>query len=94
MPTGRCAGCGYNGSCKKVKAHILTCPDYLKLFRELPERCLEPAAEHARYKTEEDTSEARAERRDVRLQHRFAELERLQAAQVARWQRPKDILED
>lgn len=94
MPTGRCAGCGYSGSCTKVKMHVLVCPDFLAVFRENPERCLHPAAEYARFKAEDDTSEARAERRDQRLRHRFAEMERLAAIQAARWQRPKDILED
>ncbi len=94
MPTGRCAGCGFSDSCTKVKGHILGCPEYLALFRKTPERCLDPAAEHARFKAEDDTSEARAERRDQRLSDRFAEMDRLASIQAARWRQPKDILED
>lgn len=94
MPTGRCPGCGTSGSCKKINSHVLTCPDFLRLFREHPERCLHPADEYARYKREEDTSEARAGRRERRLSDRFAEMERIAQIAAARWRRPKDILED
>lgn len=94
MPTGRCAGCGFTNSSKKVQVHVLDCSDYLALFRQSPQRCLDPDAEHARYKAEEDNSTARAKRRDRRLQDRFAELERQASIQATRWQQPKDILED
>jgi len=93
VPTGRCAGCGFSDACTKVKTHVLSCPDYLALFLRTPELCLDPAAEHARFKAE-DTSEARAERRNRRLSDQFAELERLATLQAARWRQPKDILED
>ncbi len=94
MPTGRCAGCTYTDSCRKVEVHILGCDSFHTLFRTQPERCLAPAAEYSRFKEHDDTSEARAERRDRRLSDRFAEMERLAAIQAARWRRPKDILED
>jgi hypothetical protein len=94
MSAGRCAGCGQTDSCKKVELHVLGCPEYLRLYREDPERCLDPAAEYRRYKAQDDTSEARAARRDLRLQRRFADLEAQHSAQASRWVRPKDILED
>lgn len=77
-----------------VRIHVLMCPAYAQLFRTHPERCLDPDAEYVRYKTEDDTSEARAKIRDVKLQQRFAEMDRLQSIQAKRWQKPKDILED
>jgi hypothetical protein len=93
MPQGRCAGCGHSDSASKVAQHVLNCPAYLKLFREDPKRCLDPEAEYVRYREYDDTSEARAVRRDARLRDRFTEMERLQELARQRW-RAKDILED
>lgn len=94
MSIGRCAGCGHCDSSTKVKFHVLDCPAYAQLFREHPERCLDPVAERLRYKAEDDTSEARAERRDVRLQRRFAEMDEQFLVASARWRPPADILAD
>jgi hypothetical protein len=94
MPAGRCSGCGLNDSARKVALHVLTCSRYLDLFRQDPARCLDPAAEYERYRTEELNPEARAERRDVRLRDRFAELDRQQAVQADRWRTPPDLLDD
>lgn len=91
---GRCAGCGLTGSSKKVSAHVLTCPDFLALYRSEPGRALDPEAEHQRHRLENDTSEARAQRRDLKLRARFAEMERRQALSTDRWRQPKDLLED
>jgi hypothetical protein len=93
MAQGRCAGCGYSGSCVQVGTHILTCPDYLELFRNSPDKCLDPEAEYQRHK-DEDNSETRAERRDQRLAQRHAEADRLHALEEARWRKPADIFED
>lgn len=93
MPLGRCAGCGSSGSDRKIRTHVLSCEDYSALFKTDPERCLDPHAEYLRYKREDDTFEARAVRRDVRLQRRFAEMDRLHSQQAARWRRP-DLLEE
>lgn len=71
----------------------MTCPHYIELYHSEPDRCLDPEAEYERYRTDDDTSEARAERRGLRLQHRFTELTSFHARQARRWQ-PKDILED
>lgn len=94
MPSGRCAGCGLTDAPTKVKLHVLSCPGYLRLHREHPERCLDPVAEFTRYKNEEDTREARAARRDNRMAGRAAEIQRRAAVASARLARPKDILED
>lgn len=93
MAQGRCAGCGYSASCAQVGSHILTCPDYLALYRADPEKCLGPEAEHQRHK-QENTSEAQAERRDRRLGDRYDEMDRLREKEVARWRKPDDLLEE
>lgn len=93
MPSGRCSGCGHSDSPKKVSTHVVSCPQYLLLHQTDPALCLSPAAEAEKYRRE-NTAEARAARRDTRLHHRFAELDRLQAAQANRWQRPPDLLDD
>lgn len=94
MPSGRCAGCGLTDAPTKVKQHVLSCPGYLRLYREHPDRCLDPVAEFTRYKDEDDNREARAERRDNRMAGRAAEMERRAVVAAQRLARPKDILED
>lgn len=94
MAAGRCAGCGLIDSSKKVGLHVMMCPQYLALYNSEPDRALDPEAEYERHQTEDNTSEARAERRDVKLRQRFAETHRRQSTQADRFKRPKDILED
>jgi len=94
MPTGRCAGCGFSAPHTKVKIHVLACPVYVRLFHEDPHRCLDPLAEYERFKTSEDTPEARAVQRDLRLAARFVELSSAEARQTNRWRTPPDILAD
>lgn len=91
---GRCAGCGCTDSVKKIKSHVMTCPQYIELYRSEPSRCLDPEAEYHRHRNDEGTSEARAQRRHLRLTDSFTDMERRQALQAARWRRPKDILDD
>lgn len=93
MAAGRCAGCGRTDSLRKISTHIVDCPSYLNLFEHDPGRCLTPAAEYHRHRTEDNTPVAKAEQRGTRLAVRFAEINRQQLACVARWQRPPDILE-
>lgn len=90
---GRCSGCGHTDSVKKVRAHVIACPDYIQLHHSEPGRCLDPEAEYTKHRNE-NTSEARAVRRDQRLLQRFADMEAQHAIQASRWKRPKDILED
>ncbi len=94
MAAGRCAGCGLTASERRVKLHVLDCPDFLELFRQHPQRCLDPQDEYLRYKTEDDTSEARAGRRDERLRQRFAEQDERQSREDRRWLPEPDILAD
>ena len=94
MAAGRCAGCGYTNSRTKVDTHCLSCEQFLDLFRTAPHRCLDPAAEQARFKAQDDSAAARAQRRDDRLTARYTELERLTAAQASRWATPSDLLDD
>lgn len=92
MPTGRCAGCGWIASSRRVNQHILACKHYLDLFRSSPEQAREPEAEYVRFKTEDSAGEA-AKRRDERLRKRFAEMDKIQSFQATRWN-VKDILDD
>lgn len=94
MAAGRCAGCGCTDSARKIGLHVMTCPQYIELYRCEPGRCLDPEAEYQRYRTEEDTAEARAHRRHLRLRDSFAETQARQALQAARWRQPRDILDD
>ncbi len=96
MATGRCAGegCGYTAAALRVNAHVLTCSSYLELFRTDPGRCLTPEAEYARYKEIEDSPDARARRRDIRLRQRYAESERMAPLREDRWVIGNDILAD
>lgn len=93
MPSGRCSGCGRAGSIGKIATHIVGCPAYMDLFRTSPATCLSPADEAASYR-EHNTPELRAERRDQRLQTRFAELENEVRVQTTRWRTPPDLLGD
>ncbi len=94
MSLGRCSGCGYSSASTKVNNHVMTCSAYAALYRQNPGRCLSPTAEYERYRTVEDSPEARAARRETRIQVILADMERQYAAQAVRWQRPKDILAD
>ncbi len=94
MAAGRCPGCGFTASSRKARIHILDCPDFLELFRTDPTRCLDPEDEYVRYKAEDDSPDARAERRDARLQDRFADMDRRQSMEADRWQPERDILAD
>jgi hypothetical protein len=94
VPLGRCAGCGRQGSARQVKIHILACQEYAALHQVAPEKCLGPDEEYARYKAQDDSPDARAERRDERLQRRFAELDQQQQMEARRWQPEPDILAD
>jgi len=95
MTAGRCAGCGAtDNSCKKIKAHVTTCPDFLALFKTDPSKALPPEAEYTRWKEEDNTEEQRAIEKDKRLQVRFADMDRRRENQKERWSKKKDILAD
>lgn len=93
MPSGRCSGCGFSDSSKKVAVHISTCQGYLNLHLTEPSRCLSPAEEAERHRRA-DTAQARAHRRDQRLRVRFAELDQQVRTQGERWRTPPDLLDD
>jgi hypothetical protein len=95
MHPGRCAGCGVvNTSCKKIRAHVCECPDYLRLYRESPEKALEPEAEYLRWKADDTVADVRAQQKDLRLQARFKALDEKRALQVERFAAPPDPLDD
>lgn len=91
MAQGRCVGCGHIGSSAQVGIHVLTCLEYLALYRTSPENCLDPETAYQRHRQE--TSQARAERRDQRL-GRYEAIDRQHELEAARWKTPADILED
>lgn len=66
MNPGRCEGCGKeNKSCKKIKIHILGCEEFKRLWRDNPERALEPDVSYQRHRgVLEDTKD---KRREVRI---------------------------
>lgn len=45
---GRCAGCGNEGAYKAMLTHVGRCPEFAELFRNDPERALDPAVEYRR----------------------------------------------
>lgn len=93
MTAGRCAGCGYtNSSCKTVRAHVLSCPEYRKVWQTDRARALDPEAEWTRWTQEEGSPEAKEAERD-RTREWWREVnQRVSAQQESRWE-PQDILE-
>lgn len=88
MAAGRCAGCGKTGSACKINTHILTCEKWLALYQSDRARALDAAAEHIRWK-EQDQAAERTERREaVAVQGEAA-----RAASLSRFSY-RDILED
>jgi hypothetical protein len=95
MAKGRCAGCGKtDSSCKVMDSHVVTCPDFIRVYRENPAKALNPREEFDRWNAEENSPEARAEAKDLRLTARFAALDQRRMEQSERWQKPKDPLDD
>lgn len=93
MTHGRCAGCGFSSpSCKKVQAHVLSCPDYLALYKSNPAAALTPEQEYERWKLEEDSPESRELRRRKLHAHYREQADQKLARQRSRWQ--KDDRED
>ncbi len=93
MPLGRCSGCGETDSPRKISLHVLSCDRYLDVYASHPDCALDPVAEFERFRSEDDSPEARARRRGERLQARFAEINHWQAASTSRWRKPSDILD-
>ena len=55
---GRCAGCGYTDSARKVSLHIMTpCPRWVALWAEDPALALDPEAEYERWAREDRQAE-------------------------------------
>ncbi len=77
-----------NRSCKVIREHIRTCPEYRSLLSAAPDKALEPEQEYDQWAARDKTEE-RVQRRD-RL---VSETDARHAAQVARFATPPDILE-
>lgn len=91
---GRCAGCAYTDSTRKVAAHLLTCERYIALYHADPARALDPDAEYRRHRAAESSIAARTGRRDARLRSRYRQIAVQYAQQTDRWKTPADILDD
>jgi hypothetical protein len=85
---GRCAGCGAEGTIKRVAQHTVTCEKFAELFRKDPALALDPASAFRAYRAED----AQEERFDAKVAKRASIKDRLQgvasdreAAQQARW---------
>jgi hypothetical protein len=87
MSAGRCAGCGKTDpSCKKIKTHVMSCPDFIELYKQNPEAALDPEAEFTRHKLEQD--DTKEERRDTRIAGLRKEGAAKVAVQQGRWVEP------
>lgn len=94
MTQGRCPGCGLvDASCKKITSHVLHCPDYIALYKSDPDKCLDPESEYLRWRTEDQSVEARAAAKEERLAARFAENDSRRLEQADRW-KPRNLLDD
>jgi hypothetical protein len=63
---GRCAGCQETGELKAVEWHVLSCPDWARLYRDDPLSALPPGAEFERWRRDERDGE-RAEDLSARV---------------------------
>jgi hypothetical protein len=67
MSRGRCSGCGAeNASCKKIRTHVNTCPEYISLFKSEPEKCLDPEDEYRRHQQFLKTDDAQVAKDEAR----------------------------
>lgn len=88
MSAGRCAGCGKSSSsCKAIEKHVMTCPEFIALYKADPAAALDPEQEYVRYRDETDHDAVRAENRDARLSARIAEVDVQRDKQEARWRK-------
>jgi hypothetical protein len=86
MTIGRCAGCGLtNPSCKTVDKHVMTCPEYLTLYRTEPARALKPTDEYVRWKANEGSADNLADAKDEARTERIAGLRANDKARLERY---------
>jgi hypothetical protein len=75
MSAGRCSGCGLeNKSCRVIRSHINTCPEYVALYRDPETRplALDPEDEYVKHQAYLKSPEGQAEK-DERRAARSAE---------------------
>lgn len=95
MTAGRCAGCGMvRTSHRSVAEHIRNCGPYLVLWRESPDRALDPEAEFRRWQEEDRNPEAKDLAREQRLNGIFATIDAARDKATRRFRTPPDILAD
>jgi len=88
MAAGRCAGCGRQGSARRISHHTTECAPWLELFEADPSRALSPEAEYQRWQRE-----GRQEERDAHLAAVTSEARVRRSAAADRFRR-RDILAD
>jgi hypothetical protein len=68
-----------------MQKHVMTCPEYIQLYKDNPAAALDPEKEYVRWKLEDDNEDAKEARKAVRRQgFRDQDNARL-AAQQDRW---------
>lgn len=89
MSRGKCAGCAIeDSSCKVVKNHTLTCPEFIELYRTDPARALDPEDEyrrHLEWLRSEEGQEAATERAVKTAAHNRETAERILQRDRERW---------
>lgn len=88
MSQGRCPGCGEMNQVNVIYGHLVSCPEYARLYREYPERALSPVAEYQRWLGEEKSAE-----QATRVAAKVADTDGRRAAMADRF-RTRDPLED
>ena len=92
MSRAQCPGCMKLASCREVRYHILTCGEYLDLFKSEPDECIDPERylreRQAENKDEDVKEERRAKRYEKHLQQVAAEI----SFDKERWATPPDPL--
>jgi hypothetical protein len=86
---GRCDGCGKDGPEREIRDHIISCPDWARLYDKDPSSVLDPAAAYARWHEQD-----RPRERQAGLEERVADVLGLRASLRTRYSRRPDPLED
>lgn len=89
MSRGRCSGCGLeDASCSKIRTHVMSCSEYVALFKTTPDDCLDPEDEYVKHRQwleSEEGQAAREERREIVTQRAREAGDRRTAAARERW---------
>jgi hypothetical protein len=86
---GRCDGCGAAGPEKEIGDHIISCPDWARLYDKDPSAVLDPVPSYLRWHEQD-----RPRERQEALEGRVADVLGRRAALRDRYGRRPDPLED